>query len=146
MKRNKKPQVEYPKTFKKQPAIEFDPSGYYELTPKWSLSYLQLNGKWCWSDIQRDKLLEIIEKVKEFEKSKWKQLLKGNHPAKSIPLGHIIREAQGILEKLRIQQDELVRFRLSGKERFWGFLIEGIYYVVFWDPKHEICPSELRHT
>ncbi|HUT99750.1 MAG TPA: hypothetical protein VM054_11845 [bacterium] len=147
MKKSKRPNIEHPKTFKKQPSIEYNPSAYYELNPKWSFSYLQLDGKWCWSSIQRVKLLEIIRKVKEFEKLKWKELLRGNHPAKSIPLENIITEAQGILiDELRIQQDEIVRFRLSGEERIWGLLVEGVFNVIFWDPEHEVCPSELKHT
>ncbi len=38
------------------------------------------------------------------------------------------------------------RFRLGNMERLWGVVEEedGVFYPVWWDPRHEVCPSEDR--
>jgi hypothetical protein len=50
-------------------------------------------------------------------------------------------EAIGLADQTRIS-----RLRLGGTERLYGFLLGNVFHVVWWDPRHEIWPSELRHT
>lgn len=38
------------------------------------------------------------------------------------------------------------RLRQRGPVRLFGFLLGNVFHVVWWDPNHEIWPSELRHT
>lgn len=45
-------------------------------------------------------------------------------------------------------QDDIARLRINGKRRLYGFLPGGgpDFYVLWWDPLHEIWPSTKRHT
>ncbi len=48
-----------------------------------------------------------------------------------------------------IEQDEIALFyslRLSGKKRMWGIKDNNIFWILWWDPFHEICPSFKKHT
>ena len=45
-------------------------------------------------------------------------------------------------------QTEIARLRISGERRLYGFLPDGgpDFYVLWWDPHHQIWPSTLRNT
>ena len=45
-------------------------------------------------------------------------------------------------------QTEIARLRISGKRRLYGFLPSGgpDFYVLWWDPEHEIWPSTKKRT
>lgn len=38
--------------------------------------------------------------------------------------------------------DSIFRFRLSGERRLWGFRRERTFHALFWDPGHDIYPTE----
>jgi len=39
--------------------------------------------------------------------------------------------------------DEMLSLRLSGTERVWGILADGICTLVWWDPEHRLCPAQV---
>ena len=41
---------------------------------------------------------------------------------------------------------KIVSLRLSGKERIWGVMEEGVLAVLWWDPGHTVYPVEKRNT
>jgi len=43
-------------------------------------------------------------------------------------------------------QDKLWSIRLSSKKRLWGILDRGIFYIVWWDPNHQVYPSTLKNA
>lgn len=40
--------------------------------------------------------------------------------------------------------DLLWTFRKSGKHRVWGILIDDVFFLLWNDPEHKICPSRKR--
>ena len=36
--------------------------------------------------------------------------------------------------------------RLSNTERVYGLRLEGVLSLLVWDPGHQVCPSEKKHT
>lgn len=51
------------------------------------------------------------------------------------------------LEVLKLaDQTKIWRLRIGGTGRLYGFLVGNVFHVVFWDPEHEIWPSQLKHT
>ncbi len=62
---------------------------------------------------------------------------------KPIPAGHLCDEAQRRLVELELDEfDELFRFRLGNMARLWGVIDEGVFYAIWWDPDHRVCPSK----
>jgi hypothetical protein len=61
-------------------------------------------------------------------------------------LSSIAPEAQKDIARAGLDEifgDEIYRFRLGGTRRLWGFRDEHTFHVVWWDPEHLVCPTEL---
>ena len=64
---------------------------------------------------------------------------------KSYPVGEIAKEAQDRLRDISLDDlDEVFRFRLASTERLYGFVIQHMFFVIWWDPYHNICPSDIQ--
>ena len=50
------------------------------------------------------------------------------------------------LAELYEAPDSIARFRLGGKKRLYGFLVDNEFHLLWWDPNHEVWPSKKRHT
>lgn len=100
-----------------------------------------------WQSLGRGKTHEIREYLANLESMTWSEILVGakkqNH---LIPVSDLATPAQRRIEQRRIAVDELVSLRLSAKERIFGYLEDGVCVVLFWDPRHEICPSGKRNS
>ena len=42
--------------------------------------------------------------------------------------------------------DNLFSFRIDGKKRLYGLVYESVFYILWYDREHKICPSKLKHT
>ena len=75
----------------------------------------------------------------------WKDILRrGNH---EVPVANIITNAQKRLAGLNLDDTEtLVSLRLTGRQRIWGIRVANILRVLWWDPEHQVYPSELKYT
>ncbi len=112
----------------------------------WGISLMSLEGPFNWSDIKRDKYLEILKKLSGFEARTLNCILGGNSHGISIDKISKIARKELINRKLD-DNDRLISLRVSGKERIWGIRYgKNHFKVLWWDPEHEVCPSSKRHT
>ncbi len=44
------------------------------------------------------------------------------------------------------QFEELWRFRIDQKKRLWGYEVDGVFYLLWWDKDHKVCPTEPGNT
>lgn len=95
--------------------------------------------------MQKDALINIIGKLKAFERSTWPEIERaGSH---FIEVSAIIRDAQRRLEALKLDDtSDLFSLRLSGTERLWGLRSNDVFSLLWWDPDHQVCPAQLKHT
>jgi len=95
-----------------------------------------------WQRVDGDTLLYIRERLAHFETMTWAEILvqskKQNH---SIKVEDICAAARQRLDVRRLILDDVVSLRLSGRERVYGYLDNGVLILLWWDPDHEICPS-----
>jgi hypothetical protein len=64
-----------------------------------------------------------------------------------IPKENLISDAQKRMVDIGLEEyDGLWHLRLQNKPRLWGLLDGHVFYVVWWDPEHEVCPSTKKHT
>jgi hypothetical protein len=101
-----------------------------------------------WHRMDAIGLQTIRSKLTHFESMTWSDILikakKQNH---SIPISDLCSDARKRLKEIHCDYvEELLSLHLSGTERIWGIWNEGVVTILWWDPKHKVCPSILKHT
>lgn len=112
------------------------PSAY----PSWQFHLLDFDGPYCPKSIHGQLLLEIHSKLKEFESMTWADIEGKRH--------HFVTyESLSDVAKQRLKDigmddlEQLFSLRLTGKQRIYGPRIGPVLKVLWWDPRHEACPS-----
>jgi hypothetical protein len=128
----------------KKPKIQGDPESYHLKNPSWAFSRCD-EKKWPlihsgdWWDT-------VAPKLQNFETMTWQDILSAGkaHGRGSnshfVETNNLIKEAQKRLEELRIEDQELMSLRMQGKERLYGILDQGIFYIIWYDKDHVIYP------
>lgn len=132
----------------KTPRLAADPESFYDRNPSWRVNRLEVREPYGWHILTDAKLHEIREKLTGFENSTWKDILvRAGDRNHFVEVSRLCPAAKKRLSDLRMGDiEELVSLRLSGKERIWGILNQGVMQLLWWDPDHEVCPSLLKHT
>lgn len=143
-----RPAVRHIPTVSQVPKRVSNPDIFYDLRPSWRLRQVELIGPFGWHTLDRQTLGHIHSKLCSFESMTWREILidakKQNH---LIAIDQLCKSAQDRLMELRLDDlDQLLSLRLTGKQRVWGILSDGVATLLWWDPEHEVCPSLLRHT
>lgn len=146
MKSNKRPARGFEPSSEKIPRTRAAIDQIKDLPVAWHIKCLDREGRWCWKNIDTETFWSVIQsKLGNFETMKWSDILGPRHH--EIPKTKLIPEAQRRLEE--ISQDDvdiLVSLHLDGKKIIWGIRENNILKILWWDPKHEICPSPKKHT
>jgi hypothetical protein len=121
---------------------------FYHLRPAWRISRMEMVDPFGWHQIPTLKVLEIRIKLGNFESQTWKQIIvQSQNHHHFMPVARICNGAQERLNALHLEDtDALFSLRLSGPERVWGILDNGVLLVLWWDPFHQIYPVALRNT
>ena len=159
---------------KKVPREARSGGDYYSLSPAWIFGAMDLLGPWGWchglSDTVKNEvarrnptcacngspkktrpqitervLVDIRQRLSGFESQTWNEILgRRNH---EVEIDGIARAAQVRLKELKHDDlDTLVSLTIDGKKRLWGFIINGCFNVLWWDPKHQVYPSKKKGT
>ncbi len=110
------------------------------------LSLLDDGGPWSFAELSGAEVAQIASFAKNIETLKRGELWNLNG-TKQIPWESMVSEAQKRAQEIGLDEfDGLVELRLGGTQRLFGLLDRHCFYVVWWDPDHEICPSQKRNT
>jgi hypothetical protein len=116
--------------------------GFYHLRPAWRVARMEIVDPYGWHKIPADKLHEIRNKLGGLEGQTWGDIItksQNNHHFMAVT--KICGAARDRLNALHLDDtDALFSLRLSGPERIWGILDNGILLVLWWDPFHTIYP------
>lgn len=129
---------------RKPKSIE-NPDSYLPKHPSWNFSKSDLLHT-KWSLVKSDFFNEILPKLINFERRTWGDIVSDKKHNHWIDTGDFIKEAQDRLIELKIYYDQLFSLHLTGKMRLFGYIEDGIYYIIWYDANHEICPSHKKHT
>jgi hypothetical protein len=139
--------------FKQQPVTQKKPTAaadgaYYHLRPSWRISILEMAGPYGWHACDLGKLQEIREKLRDFEKSTWGELImRSNGRHHFIERHKLNGGARARLEAMGQEDiDAVFSLRLTGTERVFGIMEAGVLKVLWWDSDHQVCPARLQHT
>lgn len=112
---------------------------------RWSFQQAELDGPWSWNGISMEKFLkDVLKKLQDFETMSWSDIEgKKSH---FIPVEKLNITAKRRLKELKLHPVKLFSLRLTNRERIFGHQEANILYILWWDPRHEVCPTEPRHT
>ncbi len=131
-----------------------DPTSIFQMQMSWTIEYRDCEGTWSsgtvrqWSD--GDWGDNIHPKLLDWSKLTWAEIEKqvtGNEGKRhrmhhSMPVDVLLEEAQDRLLEIDQVEETIFRFRLGNLPRLWGFRRVADFQVLWFDPKHEIYPTD----
>jgi len=157
--KRKRPRVSAAPKPKKQPALPFHPEAhklpvasegrdFLKYHPRWRLALLDTDGVFGWHRLDLGVARDLRLKLAQFEKSTWNQIfVRDKHRNHSVELDQLSKDARKRLQQKELDDFEKVwSLRISGECRVWGLLVEDVFYLLWCDPNHDVCPSHLKHT
>lgn len=135
-------------TTHKEATHEIDSRAFFSQHPVWSFQFVDKEHfKWGVS-CNESNLCELLAKMESWEKSKWSEIINDDKKNHYIPICELSREAKSraLMIKLEEKVDSLFSLRLNAKYRVFGILESSVFKVVWIDPNHEVCISNLKHT
>jgi hypothetical protein len=119
----------------------------YQQSPSWRVGALEMVDPYGWHEIDACTLLRIHRFLSNLESMTWAEILiKGKKHHHSVSVSKICAAAQQRLADLDLVLDDLVSLALSNTERIYGYLVNGVLFLLWWDPCHQVYPVEKRNT
>jgi len=131
------------------PRVSEDAEAWKASRPTWSFAHLDLVAPvGGWMHIRFDQLDELKGRFRNWETMTWNEILsagrKQNHP---IDVSKCIPAARARLRVLGLDdREQLMSLSVNSTARVIGIRDGTVFRIVWWDPDHQICPSQLKHT
>lgn len=107
---------------------------------------LDHDGPWPLCGIETSAHRRVLETLGHIGASTFEELA-GKNGNKGIPISNLGPKARRRLGELRLDDyEEVWEMRINGKERVWGLRDGSVMMLLWWDPNHQVCPSQKRHT
>lgn len=127
----------------KTPKANVFPSDHCQ--PEFKAEQMDKEGRWGWNSFQPIQIQEVLKKIFDSQKLTWQELR--NNGSHFVDREDLCAEAQKRLIQIRKDDlDQLFSLRLTGSKRIWGIKEGNIFWLLWWDPNHEVCPSHKKHT
>ena len=111
----------------------------------WQFAKMDMSGPFSFSNMSFEEWLLILGKMREWETMTWSEIA-GNRDH-AIAVESLSQEAKKRLIEIEMDDiDEVFSLHLDGKKRLIGIRDRNIFSVLWWDRKHEVCPSHKKHT
>jgi hypothetical protein len=128
-----------------------NPDSIFQMQMAWEISSADRADSWSWgerdwSDVDWARLIE--PKLSSYAQLTWAEIDThstdtGHKAHHNMGVETICGEAQTRIEALELQHDgDIFRFRLGNKRRLWGFRIINVFGVLWFDPLHQIYPTD----
>lgn len=115
----------------------------------WRFCHVDHDGPWGFEKVDPQTLRWLMERLSLVESMTINQLFhSGGYPGADYDVASIPNAvALGRLEEIGLSDMTKVhRLRFTGTARLYGFLVDHVFHIIWWDPNHEVWPSKLKHT
>ncbi len=113
--------------------------------PEFRTEQMDKEGPWGWNQFDSLQIQEVFQKILESQKLTWQDLR--NNGSHFVDIRDLCSQAQKRLVQLQKEDlDQLFSLRLTGRKRIWGIKEGNIFWLLWWDPEHQVCPSQKKHT
>jgi hypothetical protein len=106
---------------------------------RFRFNLIDVDGPWCLSLVGPNEHRALLKKLKDFEKMTVGEVFKGE-PGKDYDFVTNPEANKRLIEL--IGTTEVSRLRVSDKGRIYGVRENNTFSILWWDPKHEIYPSQ----
>ena len=123
-----------------------------DMKPVFSFEYADrhfADAGWSWP--AGDEAGSVLGFLCDTAKRTWKEI-RGDQTGRrdrhrkhhEMQFDSVCTAAQERIRTLRLDEtfDEFFRFCLGGKPRLWGFVRDHVFYVLWWDAEHQVCPTD----
>lgn len=126
------------------------PDSIFQMQMAWTADEADREGEWSWGprDWTDDDWSEVIERsLNNFATLTWAEIERfstdnGHRSHHPMPVDSIVQESQNRLYKIEKMEEEIYRFRVGNRRRIWGFRRANVFDLVWYDPLHNIYPTE----
>lgn len=104
--------------------------------------------EWGWHLLDGGDADSLVKFMREMARLPWSEIVaakaSGRRRHHSQPITSLPSACRRRLRELELEDldEEIFRFRLGGTERLWGFLQNGVFYALWWDPNHRVYPTD----
>lgn len=110
----------------------------------WRFEHADLDGPWGWKALQDDDSRRLHGELVELEQAT-RRKLQAENKLIPIPSEDLCPEAQKRLLDLKLEEWEelwqlVLRSGTKAKWRAWGRADGSHFYLLWWDPRHTVCP------
>ncbi len=130
-----------------------NPDSFYKMNPSWRFNRCD-DVSWAFNQEHTGNYFwEIIfPYLKNLESKSWQEILvndkKNNH---LIQVSSLNTCAKNRLEEQHIEWDSLYSLRVMGTHRIYGYIIDAVFYILWYDDMHGdnnscVCRSYKKHT
>ena len=113
--------------------------------PSWRVRKLRMASPFGWEQISRADLADVVAHLSSLESMTWNDIVvtarKHNH---FCEVEELSKPARDIIAADWRGVDQILSIRLTNLKRIWGVVEEGVLYVVWWDPEHQVYRSTLK--
>lgn len=127
-----------------------NPDGYLKKHPIWAFQHCDMSHE-KWSIKNCAEFYDgIIDKLISFEGQTWGEIQAASGGRSKGTNNHfeniseLCKDAQKRINELHMDIDQVFSLRLTGTVRLYGIIEDGVFNVLWYDPKHEIYPSMKR--
>ena len=129
----------------------FDRGSIFAMAFTYNMDMADTEGNWswgtprAWSDQAKNSM--IAPTLEKFAGMKWAEIEQasagnGRRMHHSHEIATLVPEAKDRIDEKIPGTETMYRLRLGGASRLWGVRTVAEFSVVWWDPKHEIYPTE----
>jgi len=126
-----------------------NPNSIYQMLMDWTAEHADCEGDWSWGPRkwEQDQWEGVIApKLANFKTMTWQEIESattstGHHMHHSMPVESICNECQTRLLEIE-KVDDIYRFRLGNKRRLWGFRVLHVFEILWYDPLHNVFPTD----
>ncbi|MCL2195359.1 MAG: hypothetical protein FWB76_05345 [Oscillospiraceae bacterium] len=136
------------KTTKEKDVKQLEVVGYFDKYPSWRFSMADFDSAWSPKAILEDS--RMLRHLIDRERQTWAEIFQAKKQ------NHFIRFAESPSKAARDRAneihltervgDELFSLRLEGDLRLLGSIHDGVFFVIWYDPTHDVWPSPKKHT
>ena len=121
---------------------------FYNKHPLWAFQRCDFDHPEWGMACNADMLNKVFKYLSGLESQSWGEILSATSGRKHNTRNHLIQlirldtKAQKRASEINIDEfDGLYSIATQSLMRIWGLITNGVFYVIWFDPKHEIYPT-----